>query len=138
MASTKILILVVENEAIILDTLHHALEEAGFAVTSASSGEQALQLLEANEHGFRALVTDIDLGGAVSGWQVAHRARELSPSLPVIYMTGGNAAEWSANGVPESLLLNKPFAFAQVVTALAQLLNAASSALPPPPAPPAS
>jgi hypothetical protein len=45
------------------------------------------------------------------------------PDLPVIYMTGAAAAEWPAEGVPKSILLEKPFAPAQLVTAVAQLLN---------------
>jgi hypothetical protein len=48
--------------------------------------------------------------------------------MPVIYMTGDSAAQWSANGVPNSVLLRKPFVDAQLTTALATLLNAASAA----------
>jgi hypothetical protein len=43
-------------------------------------------------------------------------------------MTGAAAADWSANGVPKSILLNKPFAPAQIVTAVSQLLNASPPA----------
>jgi hypothetical protein len=36
----------------------------------------------------RALVTDIDLGGSSpTGWDVARRARELHPELPVVYLS---------------------------------------------------
>jgi hypothetical protein len=38
-------------------------------------------------------------------------------------MTGAAAEQWTSQGVPNSLLLNKPFAPAQVVTAVSQLLN---------------
>jgi CheY-like chemotaxis protein len=67
--------------------------------------------------------TDINLIGALDGWQVGRRARQLNPDIPVIYMTGAAADQWSANGVPNSILLNKPFAPAQIVAAVAQLLN---------------
>jgi hypothetical protein len=40
-------------------------------------------------------------------------------------MTGDAADEWASKGVPESILLHKPFAPAQLVTAVSQLLNAA-------------
>jgi hypothetical protein len=43
----------------------------------------------------------------MDGWQVAHRARELNPAIPVIYMTGAAAADWYANDVPKSILLNR-------------------------------
>jgi DNA-binding response OmpR family regulator len=57
------------------------------------------------------------------GWQLATLAREINPELPVVYMTAASAAEWAAHGVPNSILLQKPFAPAQLVTAVSQLLN---------------
>jgi hypothetical protein len=39
-------------------------------------------------------------------------------------MTGTHGEEWASKGVPDSVLLNKPFAPAQIVTAVSQLLNA--------------
>jgi hypothetical protein len=39
-------------------------------------------------------------------------------------MTGVAADDWLAEGVPNSILLKKPFAPAQLVTAVSQLLNA--------------
>jgi FixJ family two-component response regulator len=42
-----------------------------------------------------AVVTDVRLGTGPSGWDVAHRARELVPTIPVIYMTGDSASLWS-------------------------------------------
>jgi hypothetical protein len=39
-------------------------------------------------------------------------------------MTGASGDDWGANGVPNSILLAKPFAPAQLVTAVSQLLNA--------------
>jgi hypothetical protein len=40
-------------------------------------------------------------------------------------MTGAAADKWASQGVPNSILLEKPFAPAQLVTALSNLLNAA-------------
>ncbi len=59
----------------------------------------------------------------MNGWEVARHAREINPNFPVVYMTGASADEWPSRGVPNSVLLTKPFAPAQLVTALAQLLN---------------
>jgi len=74
---------------------------------------------------YRALITDINLQGRMNGWELAKRAREIDPTFPIIYMTGAAANDWASQGVPNSVLLEKPFAPAQVVTALSQLLNAA-------------
>jgi len=43
-----------------------------------------------------------------------------------VYMTGAAAGHWAAQGVPNSILLAKPFAPAQLVTALSNLLNVGS------------
>ena len=119
-----LVILVVEDEALVQDLIENALQEGGFGSQIASSGEKAIELLEGKDGGsYRVLLTDVNLSGILTGWDVARRARELNPDLPVIYMTGNSAEEWSSQGVPKSLLLQKPFAPAQVVTAVSQLLN---------------
>jgi CheY-like chemotaxis protein len=74
---------------------------------------------------FRALVTDVNLGvGKLTGWDVARRAREVTQDLAIVYMTGDSAGEWASRGVPNSILLTKPFAPAQLITAVSQLMNA--------------
>ena len=61
----------------------------------------------------------------MDGWEVAKEARKIDAGLPVIYMTGAAADQWAPHGVPNSILLTKPFAPAQLVTAVSSLLNAA-------------
>lgn len=128
-----LIIFVVEDEALIQELLVSTLKEAGYGVVVASSGSQALKVMEGEQaEAIRALVTDIRLGNSSpSGWDVARHARELHPELPVVYVTGDSAQDWTSQGVPNSVLITKPFAPAQVVTAVSQLLNAAA---PPPPA----
>lgn len=75
---------------------------------------------------YRALVTDIHLKGTMDGWRVAKAAREIDPHFSVVYMTGAAAGLWASHGVPNSILPEKPFAPAQLVTAVSQLMNAAS------------
>jgi CheY-like chemotaxis protein len=121
--SEIVVILVVEDESLVQELVSEALSEGGFKPEIIGSGEQAVRLLERDKDAYRALVTDIHLSGNLTGWDVAKRAREINPDIPVIYMTGAAAEEWPANGVPCSILLNKPFAPAQIVTAVANLLN---------------
>jgi CheY-like chemotaxis protein len=81
-------------------------------------------MLEASDAPYRALVTDINLGpGSSTGWEIAKRAREIKPDLAVIYMTGNSGHQYASNGVPNSMILPKPFAPAQLIAAVAQLLN---------------
>lgn len=91
-----------------------------------ASGEEALTLLNGNKDKYRALVTDISLDGKIEGWEVARHAREIDPEYPVIYTSGASAEDWASKGVPNSVMLAKPFAPAQLVTAISNLLNAAT------------
>ena len=61
--------------------------------------------------------------GRLDGWEVAKKAREKEPTLPVIYMSGAHAQSWASKGVPNSIMLTTPFAPAQLVPAVSQLLN---------------
>jgi CheY-like chemotaxis protein len=128
-----LVVLVVEDEQLLRDLVEPALADAGYSVLLAHNGSEALKYLEereSEEAPLRALVTDVQLGPGPSGWEIAKRARELHPEIPVVYVTGTAAAEWSSKGVPNSLIIQKPFAAAQVVTAVSQLLNAPPTATP--------
>jgi DNA-binding NtrC family response regulator len=125
--TTAVLVFVVEDDEFIQHVLNDALTEGGFTVTLASNGEEAMIILDAAGADFAALITDVNLPGKFTGWDVAKRAREISEALPVIYMTGASAHDWASKGIPNSILLTKPFAIAQAVTAVSQLLNAAST-----------
>ncbi|BAL75110.1 response regulator [Bradyrhizobium cosmicum] len=119
-------ILVVEDQALLQSFVADALHDGGFEAVVASSGEDAVTLLKAHNGQYRALVTDIDLKGKMDGWKVAQHAREIQPEFPIVYMSGAAAADWTSKGVPDSVMLSKPFAPAQLLTALANLLNNAT------------
>jgi CheY-like chemotaxis protein len=121
----SIVILVVEDDQLIRTVVEETLDVGGFKPAVAASGEEAVTLLQ-GQNKYRALVTDIHLLGRIDGWEVAKRAREIDPAFPIIYMTGAAADEWASHGVPNSILLTKPFAPAQLVTALSNLLNDSS------------
>jgi DNA-binding response OmpR family regulator len=120
------LILVVEDDEAIQGIVEEALSEGGFEVAIAASGEEAATLLTGNKGQYQALVTDIGLRGRSDGWEVARRAREINPDFPVVYMSGQHAGEWTSKGVPNSIMLAKPFAPAQLVTAVSLLLNSST------------
>jgi DNA-binding response OmpR family regulator len=120
------IILVVEDEPIVQNLIEEALTDGGFESAIVASGEEAMTLLQGAGGKYRALVTDISLRGTIEGWEVAQRAREIDPEFPVVYMSGASAADWASKGVPNSLILAKPFAPAQLVTAISNLLNSAT------------
>ena len=123
---SALVVLVVDDEIAIADLLQLELIDAGYDVLVANDGDWAKAMLADPKTGIAALVTDVNMGGGPDGWAVARHAREVNSDLPVIYMTGGAAAEWPIHGVPRSVLVPKPFVVSQVITALATLLNTAS------------
>ena len=126
MATTTALFLV-EDDALIRELLEASLTDAGFEVIEVSCGTTALAEFDADAARFRAVITDIRLGVGPDGWAVARRARERVPTMPVVYMSGDSSHEWSSKGVPNSLMVAKPFAPAQIITAVSTLLNAADT-----------
>ena len=119
-------ILVVEDEEPLQEIVHDALKEGGFDLTTVPSGEEAVAMIESGVVKYSALATDINLKGPMKGWEIARLIRQIDPAFPVVYMTGAAADDWASEGVPNSILLNKPFAPAQLVTAVSQLLNTGS------------
>ena len=118
-------VLVVEDDQLIQAIAEEALSDGGFEAVVTTSGEEAIKLLQENQSHYRALVTDINLSGKLTGWEVARVAREIEPAMPIVYMTGTHGEDWASKGVPNSVLLTKPFAPAQLVTAISNLLNEA-------------
>jgi DNA-binding response OmpR family regulator len=117
------IVLVIEDDDSIQAVVEDALSDAGFEPAVAPSGEEAVTLLKGMKNTYRALVTDISLRGKIDGWEVAQQARQIDPEFPIVYISGKSAAEWPSKGVPNSIMLPKPFAPAQLVTAIANLLN---------------
>ncbi|MCK1665572.1 response regulator [Bradyrhizobium sp. 153] len=124
----KPIILVIEDDEAIQALLEDALTEGGFETAFVTSGEEAVTLLKRGIVAYLAVVTDINLMGRFNGWEVARTAREVNSNFPIVYMSGAVADQWSVQGVPNSIMLQKPFAPAQVLTALSNLLNGRSLA----------
>jgi DNA-binding response OmpR family regulator len=116
-------ILIVEDDEAIQSLVEEALSDGGFEPAVAASGEEAVTLLKGRTSEYRALVTDINLRGKMDRWEVAQQARQIDPEFPIVYMSGKSAADWASKGVPNSIMLEKPFAPAQLVVAVANLLN---------------
>ena len=117
------IILVVEDDQLIQSLVEETLSDGGFESAIAASGEEAVTLIKGHKGKYRALVTDINLRGKMDGWEVAQHAREIEPDFPVVYMSGAAAVDWTSKGVPNSVMLAKPFAPAQLLTAVSNLLN---------------
>jgi len=105
----KVKILLVDDEAGILDTLQILFRREGFDVAVASSGRAALESLERERPDL--VLSDIRMPGA-DGLEVLSRAREVDPELPVILMTAQASLQSAMRAVNEGAYyyLQKPFA----------------------------
>jgi DNA-binding response OmpR family regulator len=110
-AGTSGTILVVEDDWLLRDELAHAFRADGWVVLEAATGEAAVAIL--GQHRVDALLTDIQLGGNLSGWDVAEAIREANMSTGVIYISG-NTTDRSRQ-VPASYFFTKPYRLAAVV-----------------------
>jgi CheY-like chemotaxis protein len=117
----------VEDEPLVLLVGQDALEAGGYKVLPVELASEALNILESRIADLSGLVTDIRLPGGPDGWEIARRARELRADLPVVYTTADSAAEWPAKGVPNSAVIQKPYAGAQLLTAISTLITAADA-----------
>lgn len=120
-------LLLVEDDALVVIVAEDALKLGGYAVKVATTGAEAVSALDAHSARFAGLITDIGLGQGPDGWQVARHARERQADMPIVYMTAESAGEWSTHGVPNSLLVQKPYAPAQLLSAISTLITAADT-----------
>jgi DNA-binding NtrC family response regulator len=117
-------ILLADDEALLLMDFEVALTEAGFHVAAVTSGSKAIDILRSANSPIQGVVTDIRFRELPDGWEVARVAREIDPDMPIVYISGHGALDWPSRGVPNSIMLEKPFTSSQLVTAVSQLLNA--------------
>ncbi len=110
--------LLAEDEVLIRLMVEDVLLGEKIEFVSVGSGDAAIQKLQENAERFHVIISDIRMPGSIDGWGVGRAAREHSPEAVVIYITGDSASEWAANGVPNSVLLEKPFTGRQLIEAI--------------------
>jgi DNA-binding NtrC family response regulator len=105
-------VLVVEDGLMVGAAAAEALEEAGFAVLTAASAEEAEIIL--GQETVDVLFTDIDLGGR-DGCDLAHRALRVQPDLSLI-LASGRARRCHEDRIPAgAAFLAKPYRLPQMI-----------------------
>lgn len=125
MQGPLLLVLVVEDDHFIKELVKEALSEGGFESKIVSSGEEAVALLRDGQAALSSAPYRREFAGRAYRLGRRQARQRTRPGYAVVYMTGAAADQWPSHGVPNSALLQKPFAPAQVVTAISQLLNQA-------------
>ncbi|HEX8544730.1 MAG TPA: response regulator [Pseudomonas sp.] len=114
-------ILVVEDDNIVRMLIVDVLEELEYSVLEAADGEQALEFLGDNEQTIDLMMTDQGLPG-MTGTELAVKAREKRPTLPVLFASG-----YAENiAVPAGMhSIGKPFSIDQLRDKVKSILEQA-------------
>jgi CheY-like chemotaxis protein len=111
-------VLIVEDDFFVRYDIAGCLREAGYAIIESESGEEALALCKSGMS-IDMIVTDINLGGSASGWEVAKRFRSEKPDMPVVYISGGQFDPERC--VPDSVFVAKPYQHIDILSACLRL-----------------
>ena len=117
-------ILLIEDEADLLASLARALREEGYAVDTATDGEEGLY--KAREVGYDAIVLDVMLP-RLDGWEVLERFRK-SQKTPVLMLTARDAARDRVRGLDAGAddYLVKPFDLEELFARLRAIIRRAA------------
>src|ERR687893_1458704 len=89
-------ILIVEDDEVIMGTLAYSLSRAGYGVSQATTGAEALRL--ARKMRPDLILLDIMLPGEESGIGVCERIRELDEEVIIVMITAKDAEEDKVRG----------------------------------------
>jgi DNA-binding response OmpR family regulator len=115
-------ILAVDDNTFTLRIVQHTLEQAGFQVVTASSGHDALKLI--NRHGMPHLaIVDLHMP-MMSGFEFCHQVHEFS-DLPVIMLTAVNTEDTIIEGLQQHAddYIVKPFNPIELVARVKRVLG---------------
>ncbi len=104
----EVQVLIVDDDASILGVVSEVLEDDGYVVTTAGSGEEAMEILRANQ--FSLVMSDIRLPG-INGVEVLEYVKRVSPRTNVIMITSHGSLETSIDAIKHGAYdyLLKPF-----------------------------
>jgi CheY-like chemotaxis protein len=124
-------VLLVDDDAIVRETVAAMLEDFGFTVLKASGGAEALAMLEQGT-AIDLLLTDVVMPGAISGRELAERAVQVVPGLKVLFTSGytENAIVHNGRLDPGVELLSKPYGREQLAAKVRRVLDRPSQTEP--------
>ena len=115
-----LVVLIVEDEFLVRCAVADELRVAGYIVIETPSGEEAITLCR-SDTAIDMVFTDINLIGAVSGWDVGACFLADRPKVPVLY-TSGQAIE-PERWVPAGVFIAKPYQHNDILSACQRLLG---------------
>jgi CheY-like chemotaxis protein len=114
-------ILMVDDEDLVLTMGETILSEYGYRVSSANSGQKALEIISKAKQPFDLLITDLVMP-VMSGRELVELVRQVSPETHIL-CTSGYA--WSAQQQEQVAYLQKPFTTQALLLRVKQVLSTA-------------
>ena len=118
-------VLLVEDEDAVRGYVRRVLENGGYHVLEAGSGESALQIVEAGHTVIDLLLTDVVMPG-MGGPELASRVAVLVPDVRTLFISGYGRPALERRGALSSRapLLGKPFDEVSLLSAVREVLSA--------------
>jgi PAS domain S-box-containing protein len=119
-------ILVVDDEAPLVDLLLEKLGDLGYAPVGFTSGSAALEVFAGDPNRFHAIVTDESMP-VTSGSDLIRRIRKIRPEIPTLLVSGyvSSALTQRAREAGADEVLKKPLSTRELATALARVMGLA-------------
>jgi len=117
-------VLVIDDNPQIREVVHRVLTSAGYGVTTAASGQDALDLLDDPDITADLALTDVVMPG-ITGNAFAAQLRARRPGMKILFMSGyerppGASETWPREGVQ---VIGKPFSRAALLATVSRLLG---------------
>jgi DNA-binding NtrC family response regulator len=122
--SEPLIALIVEDDPWLLSLMEVALEQIQLRSVSSQSAEAALATMLMRGREIGIVISDIRLGGAMDGIDLAREVRTRWPKLPFV-ITSGNPGERLAHQPPDLVFLPKPWDISDFIMAAETALQAA-------------
>ncbi|MFV4759208.1 ATP-binding protein [Citrobacter freundii] len=116
------LVLVLEDEDDVRQTLCEQLHLLGYLTLEAANGEQAIHMLAASSE-IDIFISDLMLPGGLSGVDVVNHAQAHYPQLSILLMSGQDLRPAHNPALPDVALLRKPFTRGELAQALRHSRN---------------
>ena len=120
-AAGSLSVLVVDDEAVVRETLAEMLADLDHKVVTAESGRDAVEKIGIDD--FDIVFTDLAMP-EMDGWETAREIRKQKPALPVVLVTGYGATAQPPSGEVDLVagIIGKPFDFDQVTGTIARVV----------------
>jgi CheY-like chemotaxis protein len=116
---SKIVVLVVEDEALLRMNTVDVVEEAGFEVIEAANAKQAMQALE-DRSDIQIILSDIDMPPGMDGMELVALVRDRWPPIEII-LVSGQIASADVRLPQRGMFFSKPYRSQELVAAITRM-----------------